>query len=296
VATPSRALTVDDPDTGQRLDVFLAGRLSLSRAQVRRLLERGAVRIGGRPVGASAKGRRMQGGTTVEVLPFTAPEDARAVAIDKPAGVPVHPLKEGERGTLLSALVARRPEVHGIGEGGLRSGVVHRLDVFTSGVVLFATEAAAWERLRAAFRDHRIEKVYRALVLGVPPEEGEVEVGLAMARHRPARVRVVPPEERARSRGVRGASLSWRRLEVMGPAALLEVRPREGHLHQIRATLAHVGFPVAGDPVYGAPDDPCAAQRQMLHAARIAFGDLRAESPDPPDLAGLCARLRDGLR
>ena len=99
--------------------------------------------------------------------------------------MPVHPYRADEAGTLLGALVARRPQVVGVGEGGLRSGVVHRLDVDTSGVVLLATEQRSWQRLRAAFRSGAVEKRYRALVLGRLAGAGELALDLVVARHRP---------------------------------------------------------------------------------------------------------------
>ena len=111
------------------------------------------------------------------------------------------------------------------------------------------------------------------------------------ARHRPARVRVAAEGERAR--GARVGQLSYRPLEVFAGSTLLEVRPRTGFLHQIRATLAHLGFPVAGDRSYGPPADSTGAARQMLHAARVAFEEIEAESPDPADFAALCAKLRE---
>jgi 23S rRNA pseudouridine1911/1915/1917 synthase len=213
------------------------------------------------------------------------------LAVDKPAGMPVHPLREDERGTVTNAVIARHPELHGVGEGGLRSGVVHRLDVDTSGVLLVATAAGAWSRLRAAFAEHRVEKVYRAIVVGEVAESGSAELPLVTARHRPARVRVAAAGEPAR--GARTALLAYRPLERFAGATLLEVRPRTGHLHQIRVTLAHLGFPVAGDRVYGGRGDATAAARHMLHAARVAFEEIAAESPDAPDFAELLSRLRE---
>jgi len=298
---------VDGADTGRRLDVFLAERLELSRAQVRRLLARGAVRIGSRTLSERAKGERVTPGTTVEVSRFERPEDWRAraepeaplallasgpgwLAVDKPAGTPVHPLEPDETGTLLNAVIARHPELHGVGEGGLRSGVVHRLDVDTSGALLVALREDTWQRLRAAFAEHRVTKVYRAVVVGRLAGDGDIELGFVTARHRPAQVRVVDHAER--SRGVRMGSLRWRCLERFENATLVEVRPRTGHLHQIRATFAHLGFPVAGDRVYGSRGDPTRAPRQMLHAARVAYREIEAESPDPADLRELCERLR----
>jgi 23S rRNA pseudouridine1911/1915/1917 synthase len=307
VTAAPRVLRAGEGDRGRRLDLFLAHNLDVSRAAARRLLARGAVRVDGRTVGVGAKGTSLAPEAVVEVAPFARPEQQRAVAepqaplavlssgpgwvaVDKPAGVPVHPLREGETGTLLGALLARHPELHGVGEGGLRSGVVHRLDVDTSGVVLFATTEAAWQRLREAFRERRIEKVYRALVVGRLERDGEVELPLVTARHRPARVRVVGEHEHPRS--ARPCALSWQPLEVRGPATLVEVRPRSGFLHQIRVTLAHLGFPIVGDRVYGAGADALGAPRQMLHAARVRFEEMEAVSADPEDFASLCRRLR----
>jgi 23S rRNA pseudouridine1911/1915/1917 synthase len=179
-----------------------------------------------------------------------------------------------------------------VGEGGLRSGVVHRLDVDTSGVLLFAHEEEAWQRLRHAFQTRRVEKVYRALVCGRLEREGQAEVGLVLARHRPARVRVVGARESKRARGVREGILSWRPLEVYETASLVEVRPLTGFLHQIRAILAHRGFPLLGDRVYGGPAEAGAAPRHMLHAASVRFEEVAATSPVPPDFAALCAHLR----
>jgi 23S rRNA pseudouridine1911/1915/1917 synthase len=188
-------------------------------------------------------------------------------------------------------VAARHPEIQGVGEGGLRSGVVHRLDVDTSGVVLFASAEPAWQRLRAAFAEHRVEKVYRALVRGRLLEPGKAALPLALARHRPARVRVVTGRERRRARSVRQGVLSWRPLEVFEAATLVEVRPVTGFLHQIRVVLAHRGHPLLGDVAYGG--DAAEAPRHMLHAARVAFEEVVAESPDPEDFAALCRRLRD---
>jgi 23S rRNA pseudouridine1911/1915/1917 synthase len=299
-------LEVTDADGGRRLDVFLAERLSLSRAEVRRLLARGSVSLDGRRLSAPAKGILLGSGARVEVAPFARPGERRALAdadarlvvlasgpgwlaVDKPAGTPVHPLEEEERGTVLNAVVARHPEVHGVGEGGLRSGVVHRLDVDTSGVLLVATQQATWQRLRDAFRRQSVEKVYRAIVRGRVERPSEVELPLVLARHRPARVRVAEPGER----GARTVQLAWRPLESFASATLLEVRPRSGFLHQIRAVLAHHGHPVLGDRSYADPESAAAAPRQLLHAAAVAWEGVRAASPDPADLREGCQRLRE---
>jgi 23S rRNA pseudouridine1911/1915/1917 synthase len=218
------------------------------------------------------------------------------LVVDKPPGVPVHALGPGEKGTLLSAVAARHPEIAGVGEGGLRSGVVHRLDVDTSGALLFATEEGTFRRLRAAFAAHRVEKRYRAILLGELGGAGEIECGLRVARHRPARVRVVEAERASIDRGVRRSKLAWRALERLRSATLVEVTLETGFLHQIRATFAHAGHPIAGDLVYGTRQEHIWAPRQMLHASSLAIEEISAASPDPPDFAALLDELRSPPR
>ncbi len=292
-------------DAGRRLDVILADRLSLSRAEVRRLLGRGAVSVDLRSVPESAKGRLLAAGARIAVEPFSRPDERRALpdpevplvvlargpgwlAVEKPAGVAVHPLREEERGTVLNAVIAVHPELFGVGEGGLRSGVVHRLDVDTSGVLLVATGEAAWQRLREAFRAGLVEKVYRALVRGRMEAAGSCEIPLVLASHRPARVRVASPDER----GARPVLLSWRPLERFAAATLVEVRPTTGFLHQIRAVLAHLGHPLLGDRVYADSATAASAPRHLLHASALAYEDVVAASPDPADFASKLEELR----
>jgi 23S rRNA pseudouridine1911/1915/1917 synthase len=302
----NESLEVAAAEAGSRLDVFLAERLRVSRGAVRRLLAAGDVRVGGRVLGEGDKGLALRAGERVLVAAAARadaeriaaePEAALCVlargpgwlAVDKPAGVPVHPFAAGERGTLLSAVAARHPEIQGIGEGGLRSGVVHRLDVDTSGAMLVATTAAQWQRLRAAFAEHRVDKRYRAIALGQVAADGELELALAIARHRPAFVRAAQPGDADARRTV----TRWRVVERLQGATLLEVRTVTGFLHQVRATLAHLGHPLAGDRRYASDGDGTGAARHMLHAASLAFEEISAKSPDPRDFAELLAALRE---
>ncbi len=308
VSEPDRQFEVSDSESGHRLDRFLADRLELSRSAVRRLLARGAVSVDQKVVAESAKGQNLHAGSSIGVAPFARPEDERALpdtdaefvvlaegdgwlAIDKPAGVAVHPLRVDETGTLLNFLMARSPQTHGVGEGGLRSGVVHRIDVDTSGVVLFATHEASWQRIRGAFAAHQVQKHYRAIVSGHLHGEGTIEVGLVTARHRPARVRVVSESEAERARGVRVSGMRWRSVALLDGATLVDVHPRTGFLHQIRVTLAHMGYPVVGDKTYGPQSRPITAPRHMLHAARATLEEIDAHSPDPPDFAEMLHQL-----
>ena len=291
----ARSLSVGAAGAGHRLDVFLAAELSLSRGQVRRLLDRGAVSLDGRLLGLGDKGLSLPGAGELVVEPFQSRSDERALppgrelpalrvlssgkgwlAVDKPAGMAVHPFDAQERGTLLGHLLALHPEIHGVGEGGLRSGVVHRLDVDTSGVMLVASASDTWRRLRGAFQAHRVGKVYRALVQGdFDPPGGRLvlQLPLVIARHRPARVRVATSDEVDRGRA-RVVDQQVVRLAGLSGATLVEVRPRTGFLHQIRATLAHLGHPLVGDLRYEAADDASAARRHMLHAVSLSLEEI----------------------
>ncbi len=277
-----KQLEVGEADAGQRLDVWLARELGLSRDSVRRLLAAERIRLNGL---AALKGTVLRPADRIEVDAFRHPdegpiaraqfelrvlaEDAGLLAVDKPAGHPTQPLDYEETGTVLNAVLVRFPEVRGVGEGGLMSGVVHRLDRGTSGVLVFARTAAAWERARAEFDARRVDKVYRALVHGAFESERDVTLRLD---HRGPRMRVV-------ERGGREAVTKLRPLEARGESTLVEARPVTGLMHQIRATLAELGHPVVGDATYGST---LACSRHWLHAERIRIGSFEAASEPPP--------------
>lgn len=295
--------TVADGDP-RRLDAFLMQTLDLSRSRAIALLESGVVLVNGRYADRGDKGRVLSAGDAVELienkqgeavdrLSRVVPQGDLAlpivsqgegwVIVNKPAGMPVHPLKPGETGTALNGVAAKFPAIAGVGEGGLRSGVVHRLDVEASGLLLFATTQAAWQSLRKAFQDHRTEKVYHAIVAGRLEGEGRCELDLFIARHRPALVRVLDPHTPAIKRppasAIRACDMTWQSLRAGDRASLLEIHLGTGFLHQIRVTLAHLGHPVLGDRVYG---DTSSADRLMLHACRLRAGPAEAAIGDPP--------------
>lgn len=307
------SLSLGAESVGLRVDRYLADALEVSRAQARRLLARGAVSLAGRQLGYRDKGLSLPGSGVLEIAAISAARDERAlpapsapaisvlgegpgwIAVDKPAGCPVHPLAEDETGTVLNALLALRPQIHGIGEAGLRSGVLHRLDTDTSGVLLFATAQPQWDHLRTAFQLHRVEKVYRAIAVGRLQADGrELQFDLAVARHRPARVRVLDGSWGKGKRAYR-VRQSVRVIEQLVDATLIEVRIVTGFLHQIRVTLAHMGAPIVGDALYGNEAALArGAPRQLLHAARLRFEDIDVESPDPDDFRESLQRLRSG--
>ncbi len=272
---------IREADQGRRLDVYLAQRLGISRGYVRRLLGLKRIRLAGR---IPRKGAILNAGDRVEVLPFHHPQEGpRAapevpihvlregeglLAVEKPAGLPTHPLDFEETQTALNALLARYPELGGVGDGGLRSGVLHRLDTHTSGVLLFATRADVWRRVRAEFAKRRVQKRYLARVHGA--YRGAQEIALQLAHHG-RRMRVV-------ASGGREAVTQLSPVREIGDTTLVEVQPLTGVMHQIRATLSHLGHPVLGDREYGSTRD---LGRHLLHATFISTLGFDAASPVP---------------
>ncbi len=302
------------PDSAEgRLDRAVADALGAGRAAVKRAFQLGDVRVEGRRARASdaaVPGARVEI-ELEEVAGPPAPEpDAplrvlalhpRLVVVDKPAGVPVHPLTAGERGTLASAVVARYPECVQASPDPREGGAVQRLDQETSGCVVFARDRAAWDELHAALRARRVEKIYLALVLGRVAAGGVVSVPLAQ---RGARVVPAPDavaEERLTAKGAtpRPAETHYDVERAFDRFTLLRVRIVTGVMHQIRAHFAHLGHPVAGDALYGGEAAARALpglERQFLHAARIALdapggGRVEAESPLPAELSRVLSTL-----
>ncbi len=260
----STVVEVESERVGERLDRYLAKRLSISRARVRHLLEVGRISRAGRGLTISDKSTTTGAGDRFEIQGPLRAEDERPVprpdldwrlvaegagwlVVDKPAGHGVHPLRPDQDDTVLNAVVARRAEIIGVGEGGLRSGVVHRLDVDTTGALAFATEEPVWKRLRGAFSEHRVTKTYLALVAGRFESARRVDLSLEIKRHHPAHVEV--------TKGGRPCRQRVMPIEIFDAATLVEVRLETGFLHQIRATMAHLGHGVLGDADYGEGGD-----------------------------------------
>lgn len=288
-------LQVDDAGAGKRIDVFVGDALSLSRAKVKALFEDGAVKLNGR---RAKKGVMVAKGDALEVEAPEAQAETGAIAdsalelhvlhvdealvfVDKPAGTPSQPLKPGEGGTVANALVAKFPEMSGLGDDPREAGLCHRLDVETSGVLLAARTRPAWEAMRAAFSSERaVEKKYLALVKGPLADEGTIDVPLEHAGDH-----VVPNVVTGRP-AITEFSVRARQ----GSYALVDVKLITGVLHQVRAHLAAVGAPIVGDTLYGGVEEP-GLSRFFLHAASLGVthpvsGKLvRVESPLPPELS-----------
>ncbi len=269
----------------ERVDQFLARESGLSRSHVRSLIERGLARVDGRRVAAD---HRLRGGARVELdAPAKAVgrpslkdrilhEDHDLLVLDKPAGLLMHPLGDSwlrDPAALAGEenLAARLwDQFRSIRVGRVpRCGIVHRLDRQTSGVLLVAKSQAAYEALTGAFKAREVEKTYRAVVAGCPlRDRSAVDAPVG----RKPRRRLVTVTDFGKP-----AQTEVTVIARAPGAALIEARPKTGRTHQIRAHLAHLGHPVAGDPEFkaGLPPPP----RLMLHAWRIELKHPRSGRP-----------------
>jgi 23S rRNA pseudouridine1911/1915/1917 synthase len=238
-------------------------------------------------------------------------EDESLIALDKPGGMPSASLKRGESGTLASWLIESHPELVKLPKGEIEAGLVNRLDNDTSGMVIAAKTAESYEDLRRQFSDGSVEKEYRALVIGSPPESGDIDVPIA--HHPKKKNRMVACESAERTRDWKGRPASTK-FKVLGrfeltddmgnrlEYALLQVSISTGARHQIRVHLAHIGHPVAGDGIYRNPrkraSDRLGLSRHFLHASRLVIshphtGERTAfESPLPQELKSALNRLK----
>ncbi len=291
--------TVEGLATAGRVDVAVAAMAGISRAHAQRLIGDGRALIDG---GRRRSSDRLSGGERIRVelsappdetleaesIPLrVAYEDASMLIVDKPAGLVVHPSAGHGSGTLVNALLGRardRGEPLGSIAGVGRPGIVHRLDKETSGLIAVAKTDEAQAVLMRQFGDRSIEKEYLALVRGeASSARGRVEAPIGRDPRDRQRMAVVA--------GGRESVTEYEQLASGGGYALLSLRPLTGRTHQIRAHLAYLRLPIAGDMRYGGGEGPGGLRRQFLHAARLGLerpGDgarLRAWSELPPDLA-----------
>lgn len=290
---------------GERLDRFLADRLpDLSRVQVQRLIKTGLATVNDQPVKPAY---RVEPGDRIVVRvpeasePVIRPEpiplqivyeDEYLLAVDKPAGMVVHPAAGHSSGTLVNALLAYCPQVADVG-GVDRAGIVHRLDKDTSGVLLVAKDPETYAALQRQFKHRQVRKTYLALVEGrIYPKEGIVEA--PVGRDQRARKRM------AVTRTGRPAVTQYRAVEYFRDHTLLQVRPHTGRTHQVRVHLAWLGYPIVGDRVYGRRRQPLLPHRHFLHAQELVFTHpatkekVTLTAPLPPDLKAVLVRLREG--
>jgi 23S rRNA pseudouridine1911/1915/1917 synthase len=280
--------TPDTAEIGQRLDKILTDRLAaslnLSRVRVQILIKEGFVQVNGKPGKASY---RLEAGDTVLTTlaeAIVAPPDANSsvqaqpiplsilyddpqvVAIDKPAGMVVHPAAGHSDNTLVNAVLALYPQVAQVG-GERRAGIVHRLDKDTSGVILIAKTEPARLALMRQFAERTVQKRYLALVEGAPDTiTGEINAPLGRDPNLRKKIAVIPS-----SRGGREAITFFKILARYEEFSLLELLPKTGRTHQIRVHLAFIGHPIVGDAIYGRRKQKIRLGRHFLHAESLTF-------------------------
>jgi 23S rRNA pseudouridine1911/1915/1917 synthase len=293
---------------GQRLDRVVALVAGCSRAEAAALVEAGSVAVAGRAV--TSRSHRVADGDVLDVevpepdgdgglvadpgVAFAVVhEDADLVVVDKPAGLVVHPGAGQSAGTLVHGLLARYPEIRGVGQED-RPGIVHRLDKGTSGLLLVARSPAAYEALVAMLGGRAVDRRYRALVWGVPDAPtGLVDAPIGRSGRDRTRMAVTVRGRDART-GYEVLRAYHEPVEVAELACKLET----GRTHQIRVHLASIGHPVVGDARYGGGRRSLRVERPFLHAEDLALDHpvtgvpLAFHSPLPADLAAVLAELR----
>jgi 23S rRNA pseudouridine1911/1915/1917 synthase len=286
-----------------RFDLAVSAVAGISRAHAQRLISDGRALVDGRRARASD---RLRGGEEIRVELSAPPdptlhgesiplriayEDEAMLIVDKPAGLVVHPSHGHATGTLVHALIGRaeaRGEQLGSIAGVGRPGIVHRLDKQTSGLILVAKTDDAQASLMRQFGARSIVKEYLALVRGAPPApRGRIEAPVGR-----------DPRDRQRMAVVAGGRAAVTEYESLGSAdgySLVALHPVTGRTHQLRAHLAYLGLPIAGDTRYGGGIGPGGLERQFLHAARVTLDRpidgrrLTAWSELPPDLSASLA-------
>ncbi|HVU05756.1 MAG TPA: RluA family pseudouridine synthase [Polyangiaceae bacterium] len=298
----SVSFTVGPDERGERLDRVVVRHVpALGRRAAASLFAEGRVFVRGR---VARKGDPATDGDVVTLsVTSTAPIDPEPgdlvvvlerpdlVVVDKPAGMPTAPLRLGEAGSLAGRLLARYPEMRRIGHRPREPGLVHRLDTETSGLVVAARTAAAFEHLTRALSEGRLEKRYLAVVAGEDfPAEVTATHPLGPDARNRARVRVFSPG----SPEGRPSTTRLSRVRSAAGRTLVEASASPAYRHQVRAHLAALGWPILGDPTYGGTRAPeLAPGRHALHASYVAWaGDdvvrgFSARAELPPDLGAL---------
>ncbi len=293
-------------EEGRRLDVFVSGRAGISRNRVQRLIAEGLVLVNGchaRKNHVLAPGDDVSWEVPMpgpeEVVPQEIPlevvfEDSHLVVIDKAADMVMYPGPGHAADTLSNALLARYPDISGVGGRG-RPGIFHRLDRGTSGLVAVARTEEAFRAMVEKMKERKVDRDYLALAVGsIPAETGAIEAPMGRSRTNRKRMAV------DRMTGRRAVS----RFRVMerfgGDFTLVEVSLETGRTHQIRVHFAHIGYPVAGDREYssGKASRLPGLERQFLHAYRLRFehpvtGEaIELTSGLPEDLGAVLEGLR----
>ena len=317
---PPKTLIVTESHSAKRLDMFIQHHEAYSsRNRIQTLIKDGLALVNGKP---EKPGYKVKSGDQItlelperkvrEVLPENIPlhvvfEDDHMVVLNKPPGLVVHPAPGNYTGTLVNALLyhygslpsSGKVTSEGAGSERERAGIVHRLDKDTSGVMVVARTEQALKALTAQFKNRIVQKKYIALVSGVI-KKGSGTINAAIGRHVKERKKIS-----VHTASPREAVSLFKVKERFKKATLVEVEIKTGRTHQIRVHMAHLGYPVLGDRVYGgaraAKLGSLSIARQMLHAESLSLlhpvtgTPLTFIAPPPPDMVEVMDRLRSGV-
>ncbi|MFJ5105753.1 MULTISPECIES: RluA family pseudouridine synthase [unclassified Glutamicibacter] len=307
--TTIHELLVDPADAGARLDAYISRSLQIPRTLASSLCKDSQIQVNGRTIAKSLKIKT--GDQLVVTIPPQADpleikvekveelkiiaDDDDYVVIDKPVGVAAHPSPGWVGPTVVGALMAEGYNITTSGAAE-RQGIVHRLDVGTSGLMVVAKTERAYTELKRAFKERTPKKIYHAVVQGLPdPLEGTIDAPIGRHPGHDWKFAVLD--------GGRDSVTHYKVIEAFGRASLVEVQLETGRTHQIRVHFSAFGHPCAGDQTYGADPKLGAAlglTRQWLHAKRLGFTHpvsgqwMEYESEYPADLAGAVELLREG--
>lgn len=229
-------------------------------------------------------------------------EDNDVLVLDKPAGLVMHPSPTHKTGTLVDFLLSQYPKIKNVGEDPSRPGIVHRLDKDTSGVLIIAKNNRAFQYFKKQFQERKVTKKYLSLVIGQPPKnEGTINTYLARSQNDKTKQKVsLLPLSRGK---IRRAITDYKIIKKYKNYTLLELQPKTGRLHQIRAQLSWLGCPVAGDTKYKKKRQLCSEglARQFLHAASLKIqlpnGQVKEfKAPLPKELKKVLNKLDKKLK
>ncbi len=289
-----------------RLDLFLIEKFGQSRAFWKKELSR-RVKVNQKP---AQKGMMLQGGEELQVeglenshqssyipdpqVAFkVCYEDEAVLVVEKTPGISVHPLKTSEKGTLFQGVLAQYPEIGNIGTSPREGGLLHRLDLETSGLVLFARTQKAYNFLKEELKKRRIEKEYIALVEGrVEKANAKIEIPIAHHPKNKKKMIAVFSEKMEKKLKSRPAVTLYQVLKKYENFTLLQIQLLTGLRHQIRIHLESLGHPILGDAIYGPPENHLhEIPRLFLHASRLTFRHpqslqkIEVRCPLPEDLS-----------
>jgi len=298
-------LQVSETEGNQRIDIYLAQSLGMSRSHAQKIISAGQVLVNTKLVKANYK---VSCNDNIEVLlteaqpseirPESIPlsvvyEDDHMIIINKPRGMVVHPAAGNYSGTLVNALLEHCQDLSGI-NGVIRPGIVHRLDKDTSGVMVAAKNDQAHLNLALQIKERQASRKYIAIVHGNIKEEQGI-INAPIGRHPVDRKKMAVVFTNSKT-----AITHFRTVERFGNYTVVECRLQTGRTHQIRVHMAHIGHPVVGDPKYGPEKQHFAINGQALHSAELSLSHpvtgekMCFSAPLPADMEKIITSLRRG--